>query len=53
MWFESYLNNRNFIVSIQKSLSEPGVLNGGVPQGSILGSILFLLYVNDMKSTVT
>ena len=40
-WFESYLKIRNLIVSLEKSLSEPGVLNCGVPQGSILGPILF------------
>ena len=52
-WFESYLENRNLIVSLKKSLSEPGVLNCGVPEASSLGPILFLLNVNDMKSAVT
>ena len=40
--FESYLKSQNLIASLEKSLSEPGVLNCGVPQGSILGPILFL-----------
>ena len=52
-WFESYLKNRNFVVSLIVSLSEPDVLNCGVPQGSTFGPILFVLYVNDMKSAVT
>ena len=52
-WFESYLKNQNLIVSLEKSLSEPGALNCGVPQGSILGPTPFLLYVNDMKSVLT
>ena len=51
-WFEPYLKNGNLIESLEKSLSKPGVLNCGVPQGSILGPILFLLYVNYMKSAV-
>ena len=40
-WFEFYLKNRNRIVSLEKSLSEPRVLNCGIPQGSILVPILF------------
>ena len=40
-WFESYLKNRDLIVSLEKSLSEADILNCGVPQGSILGPILF------------
>ena len=40
-WFESYLKNRTLILSLEKSLSEPGVLNFGVPLGSILSPILF------------
>ena len=46
------LKKRNLIVSLDKSLSEPGPLNCGVPQGFILSPILFLLYGNDMKSAV-
>ena len=40
-WFGSYLKNENFIVSPEKNLSEPAVLNCRVPQGSILGFVLF------------
>ena len=52
-WFESYLKNGNLVGSLEKSLSEPGVLNFGVPQGCILSPIIFLLYADDMKSAVT
>ena len=51
--FESYLENRNRIVSLEKSLPESAVLNCGVHQGSILGPILFTLHVNDVKPTLT
>ena len=52
-WFESYLEKRTFSVQVEDSLSSPGILGCGVPQGSILGPLLFLLYVNDMSQAVT
>ena len=51
-WLGSYLKKRNIVVSLDKTLSETGILNCEVSQGSILGPILFLLYVNDMKTAL-
>ena len=52
LWFESDLSGRTFKVNIDKKFSDPGNLTCGVSQGSILGQLLFLLYVNDMPQAV-
>ena len=51
-WFRSYLTSRTFFVNIEKEISSPGELSCGVPQGSILGPLICLLYVNDMPQAV-
>ena len=51
-WFVSYLKDREQIVDIAGTYSQACSITCGVPQGSILGPLLFLIYVNDMKAAV-
>ena len=52
-WFRSYLTGRSQVVDMQGVHSEFSDITCGVPQGSILGPLLFLLYVNDMRASVS
>ena len=47
-WFKSYLSNRRQFLEFKTFKSGEEILNCSVPQGSILGPILFLIYVNDI-----
>ena len=48
-WFKSYLSDRAFKVNINNHFSDLSKINCGIPQGSIIGPLLFLLYFNDMS----
>ena len=51
-WFESYLTDRVQFVSVNSTISEPMNVSCGVSQGSIMGSLLFFTYVNDMSISI-
>jgi len=49
-WFRSYLENRTFCVSLGGHVSSSAPLSYGVPQGSVLGRLLFALYLLPLGS---
>ena len=51
-WFQSYLENRTQIVIIHGKHSTPAFLRYGVPQGSDLGPILFILYLQPLSNVI-
>ena len=52
-WFTDYLRNRTQVVEFHGVNSNPEGVSIGVPQGSILGPLLFILHVNDLPEVVS
>ena len=50
-WFDCYLSNRSMYVEIDNMKSSVRTLTTGVLQGSILGPLLFLIYMNDISNS--
>lgn len=50
--FKSYLTDRKFIVNVNEKFSDQQHIRASVPQGSSLGSLLYLIYLTDMTATL-
>ena len=53
IWFTSYLQNRHQSVKIDDTFSDKVTLSHGVPQGSVLGAVLFTLYTTPLSAIIS
>ena len=51
-WFQLHLSTREIFVTLENVFSYAGLINCGVPQGSILGLLFFLIYINDLPQAL-
>ena len=51
-WFKSYLTGRTIVTTVDHVDSSPLCISSGVPQGSVLGPILFIIYMSDLPVAV-
>ena len=51
-WLKSYLSDRTQIVKVGNSLSTPTKIDSGCPQGSVLGPLLAIMYLNDLSNKI-
>jgi len=52
-WISSLLSDRSIAIRVDGYLSNPHSINSGVPQGSVISPVLFILFINDLLSSTS